>query len=140
MQSYSPSSRCGTGVSSFEGTLGCHHSKGLSVENKLLDLRIMEALGKLEEEFNITLPTEKKDKFSFGWRTLVKDLLTADLIMKGFERTGQCPVDFYKIIGQCYTSLDQEMHIHMSERLAHDVSLFRAQGGTVRRVRDTDTG
>jgi len=59
VQSYSLSSRCGTGVSSFEGTLGCHHSKGLSVENKLLDLRIMEALGKLEEEFNITLPTEK---------------------------------------------------------------------------------
>lgn len=105
--------------------------KGLSVENKLLDLRIMEALGKLEVEFNITLPAEKKDKFSFGLRTLVKtmkDLLTADLIMKSFERTGQCPVDFDKIIGQCYTSLDQEMRTHMSEHLAHDVPLFRAQG------------
>jgi len=105
--------------------------KGVSVENSLLDLRIKEQLAKFEEEFSITLGEDRKDRLSFGLRTLVKvmkDMLTADLIKKGFEKTGQCPVDFHKCIGQCYTALDESMRNHMSERLNHDVPLFRSQG------------
>jgi hypothetical protein len=68
--------------------------KGVSVENSLLDLRIKEQLAKIEEEFSITLGEDRKDRLSFGLRTLVKvmkDMLTADLIKKGFEKNWSVP-------------------------------------------------
>lgn len=87
-------------------------AKASIVSNTVLETHVRNALSLLESKCNVSVKSEQKNKVVYGCSVIVQtlqDTVKRSHIVKGFETCGQYPLDFNKIMSQCYKDVDQEM-------------------------------
>jgi hypothetical protein len=97
--------------------------------NPAVENRILDALGQLETEFTIVIPSGQKSKVVHGCltaMTAIQDVIRPKLVQQGFKACSQYPLDFDKLMRQCYSDIKPAELEHMARSTEDDVNYFGA--------------
>ncbi len=101
------------------------------VSNPVLESHLRNAITSLEAQFGICLGNEEKHKIICACMTIVyvlQDVLRPRLIKEGFEWCGQYPLNFDRLLNQCYKTITFEEREHLFARTEIDVQCFLENG------------
>jgi hypothetical protein len=100
-------------------------------QNQVLSKNISNSIKKCESKHKLTLSNDYVDKICQGCVTVVKaiqDTINPSKISNGFRATGQYPLDYYKLMSQCYKKVS---HNDLQELLKNEdehIAIFRETG------------
>jgi hypothetical protein len=101
------------------------------VSNRVVQSKIMDAMSDVAANFGFEITEATKHRYAYGCLAVASAVLSAATpmnIRQGFRDSGQYPLDFNKMLGNCYRSVDNELRKRMEARLEGDLILFRQQG------------
>jgi hypothetical protein len=101
------------------------------IPNPSVEAQITRALNQLETDFGVIVPSGQKSKVAYGCiasLAAIQDVIRPRLIQAGFAECGQFPLDFNKLMKQCYSDITPAQLQAMSNSTNDDVEYFLAHG------------
>ncbi len=97
----------------------------------LLEMKLKGILQRVENNFNITLPSSVKDRLVFGIlavKMAINETMTDSMNQEGFASTGFYPFSPDTMMDLSYEAIPETLRSVMKEKVKDDAAVFRAQG------------
>jgi hypothetical protein len=107
----------------------CEHE--IDVSNPVLERNVRSAIRAMEEEMEIVIPSEKKNKIAHAALAMVsavQHVMRPTMITSGFSDSGQYPLNFNRIMTSTYRNISDSELRAIYVNTDRDVALFRTQG------------
>lgn len=100
-------------------------------QNPILAKNIKAFIRNFETHYSIKLSSEHIDKICVGCVTVVRaiqDMSNPSKIIEGFKTTGQYPLDYFKLMNQCYKKATLEELTDIRKHETAHIAAFRENG------------
>mmetsp|Transcript_7059 Transcript_7059/g.7723 ORF Transcript_7059/g.7723 Transcript_7059/m.7723 type:complete len:99 (-) Transcript_7059:787-1083(-) len=94
-------------------------------------MKLKGILQRVENNFNITLPSSVKDRLVFGIlavKMAINETMTDSMNQEGFASTGFYPFSPDTMMDLSYEAIPETLRSVMKEKVKDDAAVFRAQG------------